>query len=115
MPMLAPLKKRFVAGYILLVGAPLLVLMGNLHLGRRLSAPVAVYGVWDIATPISAAWSCFDSPASLKGLALTVTQSGRTLMVSTSSDPSDSVAGEVRGKAVNVPSLHLWPKTWDTA
>src|SRR5277367_6917005 len=39
---MSPANRRFVVAYILLVGVPLLGLIGVLRVGRKLTAPVAV-------------------------------------------------------------------------
>ena len=111
MPLLSASNKRFVAGYALLVGLPLLALVGNLHLGRKLSAPEAMDGVWEVQRALPSSNECIEPLTGADNLSFTVSQSGGNLVVSTSADPVASTAGQIDGHTVTVASLQLWPRT----
>lgn len=72
--------------YVLLVGIPILGVLGVLHLGQGLSAPHAVSGLWDI-TPsdsgqaASVTCSCPTVTDTLATQTLTVEQSGPKLVL----------------------------------
>lgn len=76
-------SRNFVVAYILLVGLPLLALVGVLRSGRHLSAPLAVDGTWKVDAgssnlanhPCTEISSVLNSP-------LLISQSGRSLEVS---------------------------------
>ena len=105
--MLSPSLRKFAIGYVLLVGVPLLGVIGNLHLGRKLSAPIAVDGVWDIT--IAALLTNDDCAQSLsaRSLVLAIAQSGNHLLISSSADLMNGVDGQIDGRRVTAASLPL--------
>lgn len=105
--MLSASNRRFVLGYVLLVGLPLLGLIGNLRLGQKLNAPIAVDGAWDVAAISSANGDCTESLAANRNLAFVISQSGRNLVVSSSADPLGSVDGQIEGQVVTTAPLDL--------
>jgi hypothetical protein len=75
---MAQSKKNFFISYLLLVGMPLLGLIGALEVGRGLIPPVSVGGAWDLQADFSVAgapscdaWLDFRRP-----VALEISQSG---------------------------------------
>lgn len=105
--MLSPSLRKFAIGYVLLVGVPLLGVIGNLHLGRKLSAPISVDGVWDIT--IAALLTNDDCAPSLsaRSLVLAIAQSGNHLLISSSADLMNGVDGQIDGRKVTAVSLPL--------
>lgn len=101
--------RRFAIGYILLVGLPLLGLIGNLRLGHKLIAPISVDGIWDITSIQDANGECAQSVAA-RDLAFTIIQSGKHLLISSSGDPMNSVDGQIQGERVTAVSLRLSPE-----
>ena len=76
-------SRNFVVAYILLVGLPLLGLVGVLRSGRRLTAPLSVDGTWKIEADARsiAGHACTSLPTLLTS-PLVLSQSGRDLEVS---------------------------------
>jgi hypothetical protein len=102
--MLAASNKRFLGGYALLVGGPLLGLAAMLHAGRGLNAPTSVQGVWDIRI---SSLPCAELPQRDKPLAMEVLQSGTHLLLSVPDDPGSSAEGAIESTAIAVPLLAI--------
>lgn len=89
------LGNRLVMGYLLLVGAPLLVLFTALEAGKSLVAPPAVSGEWILAPPANSqpegAWP--GLLAALRPPVLTVSQSGTELTLTLNDTPRTRFAG----------------------
>jgi hypothetical protein len=83
-------SKRFVVAYILLVGLPLLGLVGVLKVGHSVSAPVSIDGAWklDVDNPVSG--PCGKALASLPTSAFNISQSGKNLVLNLNSRPAGS-------------------------
>jgi hypothetical protein len=75
------MTRRLFIEYVLMVGLPLVLLVGVLHQGRTLQAPVAVEGTWEFALNGSAATgaSCDPLLRDVSGFAMSVSQSGSYL------------------------------------
>jgi hypothetical protein len=75
------LNRRLLIEYLLMVGLPLVLLVGVLHQGRTLQAPAAVEGTWKFTLNGSAATggSCDPLLRDVSGFALSVSQSGSYL------------------------------------
>lgn len=92
--------------YLLLVGVPVLLVLGILELGRDLTAPIAVGGVWNIeksATdpnepPCGAVPLGSDSPA------LTIAQSGSHLQIVFNDANRTTLTGELREQTISTAS-----------
>jgi len=95
-------KKRLVVSYILLVGIPLLGVMGVLGAGRRLTPPISVAGTWDfqIDPKATLATSCFAGPGFTRSNVFSISQSGRYLTLKIDSQPWTSLTGTLDGKTV---------------
>ena len=74
-------NRNFVLAYVFLVGLPLLVLVGILKSGRGLSAPFSVDGTWKVESSLPYASSCSDFFSSFSTFPLSISQSGKSLVV----------------------------------
>jgi hypothetical protein len=95
-------SKKFLGGYVLLVGGPLLGLVAMLHAGRGLNAPISVQGVWDIRVSKS---PCADGSRSEERVAMEVVQSGSHLFLSVPDEPGNRAEGAIASTAIAVPLL----------
>jgi hypothetical protein len=92
-------SRRFIVAYVLLVCGPLAALIGVLKVGRTLTAPLSIDGVWTVdvnpSTPPAdpcdqAASVLFDSP-------LVVSQSGKHLEITFKGASQGAVPAELDG------------------
>jgi hypothetical protein len=102
-------SRNFIIAYALLVGLPILGLVGILKSGRVLAAPISVDGVWKLQTdPVRlAALPCGRALASSPETALAISQSGRNFTLTLSDGPKSAASGVLDGtslKASLVPS-----------
>src|SRR5262245_27361548 len=88
---------RSVLLYISMVGLPILGMVGALHLGRGLTAPASVAGIWrvELGGPAGGAQRCNEAPAS-EPLALQIIQSGRRIAISVGDEKKVAAVGELR-------------------
>lgn len=95
-------RKRLVISYVLLVGIPLLGVVGILGAGRRLTAPISVAGSWDFQIDPSAtqARSCVAGLGFTHPTLLEISQSGQYLTLTLNSQPKVGLQGTLQGKAV---------------
>jgi hypothetical protein len=95
-------KKRLVVSYVLLVGIPLLGVVGVLGAGRRLTAPISVAGSWDfnIDPSGSEAQSCIAGLGVTRSTVMDISQSGRYLTLTLNSQPKLGLQGTLRGTTV---------------
>jgi hypothetical protein len=100
---------KFILVYTLLVGLPLIGLVGVLKSGRSLTAPVSVDGLWQVEVD-SARWAaipCGKNLGQYPDLAVAISQSGRNFTLNLSNDPKSTGAGVLAGtslKASLIPS-----------
>jgi hypothetical protein len=89
--------------YLVLVGVPILVVLGILQLGRGLTAPIAVAGTWSIekTSQIANDGSCGALPISSDGPALTITQSGSHVQLMFNDKDRTTLAGELHEKTIS--------------
>jgi|SRR5579863_6581136 len=85
---ISPTNRNFVIAYVLLVGLPLLGLAGVLKAGYALTAPISVDGLWTLET--DTAELCGHT---LQHSVLTVSQSGKNLVVYFNHDPNGTDRG----------------------
>lgn len=92
-------NRNFVIAYILLVGVPVIGLVGVLKAGRSLSAPVSVDGTWRIQTDLDrlASFPCLTSLGSIKGSDVVISQSGRNLIVTLGNGSKVTGSGMIEG------------------
>jgi hypothetical protein len=92
-------NRNFVIAYILLVGLPLLALVGVLRSGRSLNAPFSVDGAWKIdarATHPSTT-PCGDFLSSISNSPVSISQSGTSLVIGLG---GKTTTGTLAGKAI---------------
>ena len=80
---MAHTNRNFVIAYILLVGLPLLGLVGVLRSGRSLTAPFSVDGAWklDAGAAHASAAPCADFLLSVSNSSVSISQSGTSLVI----------------------------------
>jgi hypothetical protein len=95
----ASLSRKLIIPYLLLVGLPLLGLMGVLGVGRGVTPPPSVGGIWDVQVDHRtgeaqhcAVWSEFTRSSTLE-----IMQSGRYLTLTLGSQPKISVQATLDG------------------
>jgi hypothetical protein len=96
---MSQLNNRFFVSYVLLVGLPLLGLVGVLGAGRNLKAPVPVGGTWDFQADLNAAnaQSCLASLGLGRAIALEISQSGRNLTLTLGTLPKVTLQATLDG------------------
>src|SRR5258707_12075227 len=77
-------NRNFVIAYVFLVVLPVLGLVGVLKSGRGLSAPFSVDGAWKIESSRPSASPCGNFLSSISNAPLSISQSGRALVVTLS-------------------------------
>jgi hypothetical protein len=94
-------NRNFVIAYILLVGLPLLGLVGILRGGRSLTAPFSVDGAWKIESGVSRlpASPCGNFLSLVSNAPLSISQSGKSLVV-TLTGGTKTTTGTLDGKTV---------------
>jgi hypothetical protein len=92
-------NRNFVIAYILLVGLPLLGLVGVLRSGRSLSAPFSVDGAWRIQAGAAhtAAAPCGDFLSSVSNSPVSISQSGTSLVIGLG---GKTTTGTLQGKTI---------------
>jgi hypothetical protein len=96
-------NRNFVIAYILLVALPLLGLAGVLRSGRGLVAPISVDGVWKFGMDGAKlpTTGCGKSLASLQDSLVTISQSGKWLVLGLNNGPSAAGSGVIEGTTLN--------------
>ncbi|HUI43278.1 MAG TPA: hypothetical protein VL523_15045 [Terriglobia bacterium] len=95
-------RRKMIVAYACLVGLPLLGLLGILHAGQRLKAPVSVAGAWNLKADFNA-WAgkpCGELLSKIKQPFFTISQSGNGLMVALNSAPAATLTGSVKGTSL---------------
>src|SRR5271157_5497738 len=96
-------KRKLAAAYVLLVGAPLLALVGILRAGMHLSAPVAIHGNWSVQADFSP-WHGVPCEALLANTPqplLSIDQSGRDLTVTLNDFEKTVITGTIDGYSLS--------------
>jgi hypothetical protein len=88
---------RSILLYISLVGAPIVGMVGAIHLGRGLTAPASAGGVWRVELNglTGDIRRCNDTPTP-EPLALQIIQSGRRIAISVGDEKKIAAVGELR-------------------
>ena len=96
-------NRNFVIAYVLLVALPLLGLAGVLRSGRGLVAPISVDGVWKFGVNSAnlPTGRCGKSLASLQDSLVSISQSGKYLVVSLKNGPPAAGSGVIDGTTLN--------------
>jgi hypothetical protein len=79
-----------------MVGLPIVGMVGALHLGRGLTAPVSVAGAWrvELGGHAGGGQRCNEAPAP-EPLALQIIQSGRRIAISVGDEKKVAAVGEL--------------------
>jgi hypothetical protein len=96
-------KRKLMIAYVCLVGIPLLVLIGIVHEGQRLSAPASVGGNWNVDGDFTA-WAgkpCGDLLTAAGRPALSISQSGSVLSISLGDPQAAPLAGTIQGRTLS--------------
>lgn len=95
-------SRNFLIAYVLLVGLPLLGLIGVLKAGRRLTAPISVDGTWKLDTTAGYLLSgpCGKPLASLQSSTMTISQSGTSLVLALGEASKALGSGTIDGTAL---------------
>jgi hypothetical protein len=106
---MAHTNRNFILAYVLLVGLPLVGLVGVLKSGRSLTAPISVDGLWRLqADPIQLSnLPCGKALINDPETGLAISQSGKNFTLSFSNGPKSIASGVLEGttlKASVVPS-----------
>ena len=91
------------AAYLLLVGVPVLGLLGILEAGRAITAPLSVGGDW--ALEFDPAAPCATGPASLQQPALSISQSGTEALITVNDGHATTLEATINGSALTAKSL----------
>jgi len=97
-------KRTMIVTYVCLVGIPLLGLIGILHGGRHLRAPLSVGGNWNLQADFSS-WAgkpCGDLLANAKQPAITISQSGTLLVVALNNPQATALSGTLQGTVLTI-------------
>jgi hypothetical protein len=102
------MNKTFIFAYTVLVVLPLLGLVAILNYGRRLAAPLSVDGVWNFeASPDGlAGLLCVKADVPIQG-ALTISQSGKALVLRMGDAPQIGAIGSIEGNTITASVLPL--------
>ena len=100
-------NRRLLIEYLLMVGLPLLMLLGVLQRGRGLEAPSAVHGSWRLAVDESPgpASPCEERLDKLNGSLLEITQSGNYLDANVKSAERTALRGRSEGRTLWLESV----------
>jgi len=102
-----PANKNFAIAYLILVIIPVLGLAGVLRSGRKLVAPTAIAGRWQmqVNAPALAALPCAGSVTTLRDVGFTISQSGRYFTLSFANSVMPSTSGFIEGATIQVSIL----------
>jgi hypothetical protein len=94
---------RIILHYLVLVGVPVLGVLGLLQVGERLTAPVSVGGTWSaeideqtVDDPACGGLSSWSEP-----VILTISQSGPNLLLTINNQEKISMAGQIKGMKIS--------------
>ncbi len=104
---MATSKEKLFVSYALLVGIPLLGIVGVLGAGRNLTAPLSVAGSWDlqIDSSVTQPQSCIASLGFHDPTVLDISQSGRYLTLTLNNQSRVGLEGTLQGNAVAANSI----------
>jgi len=103
---------RILPLYLLLVGTPLLGLVGLLRVGERIEAPSAIAGTWAVDSAFSRAVErgCFPR-AFAEATAFEITQSGRFVRLTANDAAATTFEGRLDGGALVARGARAAPTT----
>jgi len=93
-------NRRFLVAYVLLVCGPLAALIGVLKVGRSLTAPLSIDGVWkvDVIPGTPPADPCDQAVSVLLDSPIVVSQSGKLLEITFKGASHGAVPAELEGR-----------------
>ena len=91
------------AAYLLLVGVPVLGLLGILEAGRGIAAPPSISGDWTLQFDPAA--PCANGPASLRQPALSISQSGTGALITVNDGHATTLEASIDGSTLTAKSL----------
>jgi hypothetical protein len=92
-------NRNFVLAYVLLVGLPIVGLVGVLKTGRTLKAPISVDGSWQLqADPVRLATLPCGKALAEDDAALVISQSGKNFTLGISNGPKSNGSGVIEGR-----------------
>lgn len=96
-------NRRFIIGYVLLVGLPVLALVAVLNRGRDLTAPTSVGGVWkfEIAPDRPSNSACGESLSLLSDSLISISQSGKSLSLTLDNGSRAAVSALIEGDMIS--------------
>ena len=92
--------RSFVFAYAFLVVLPLFGLAGVLRNGRHLSAPPAIDGLWRFQIDAGEGNGCGIFLASIPDKLISISQSGKSFILSVPSEPAIAAAGTIEGNTL---------------
>jgi hypothetical protein len=105
-------NRKFFIAYVLLVGLPILGLVGILKSGRAMAAPISVDGTWALqADPASLA--SLPCGKSLTASDLVISQSGGNFTLTLTDAPKSTASGALTGTILRASLLPASPDDID--
>ena len=95
-------RTKLIGAYLLLVGAPLLGLLGILRAGQRLAAPVSVGGTWNLQSDLTplANSGCKATFANVSQPFFSISQSGSRLTFTLNNTEQTTLSGTISENTV---------------
>ncbi len=93
-------SRNFVFAYAFLVALPLIGLAGVLKTGRGLTAPRAIDGLWAFQIDAGAQTGCSGFFASIPDKVISISQSGKSFLLSIPGEPRIAATGTLEGNAI---------------
>lgn len=105
-------NRKFFIAYVLLVGVPILGLVGILKSGRAMAAPISVDGTWTLqADPVSL--SSLPCGKLLTASDLVISQSGGNFTLTLKDTPKSTASGSLTGTILRASLLPASPDDID--
>src|SRR5436190_22296706 len=105
-------NRKFFIAYVLLVGLPILGLVGILKSGRAMAAPISVDGTWALqADP--AGLASLPCGKSLTASDLVISQSGGNFTLTVRNEPKSTASGALTGTILRASLLPSSPDDMD--
>jgi len=99
---------RRVFNYLMLVGIPLLGVMGVLRIGQTLPQMLCMHGPWKVETSQqSTSSSCAEQQRQLEPLAFSISQSGPRLSISLDNERKDVLQGRIQDTDISATLPHF--------
>jgi hypothetical protein len=105
-------NRKFFIAYVLLVGLPILGLVGILKSGRAMAAPISVDGTWALQTD-PAGFTSLPCGKSLTASDLVISQSGGHFTLTLKDAPKATASGALTGTTLKASLLPSSPNDMD--